>query len=169
MTVGHSTRTLEEFIGLLQENGIELVIDVRTIPRSRHNPQFNSESLPGKLKESGIGYLHMEGLGGLWHTRSDSTNRGWRNLSFRGFADYMQTKEFSENIEKLITLAGKKKITLMCAETLPWRCHRSLIGDALLVRGIPVEHIMSSGHIQPHRLTSFAHVEGLNITYPEEL
>ena len=143
LTIGHSTRTLEEFIGLLQAHGATRVVDVRTVPRSRHNPQFNKASLPGSLKKVGLGYVHLPGLGGLRHAKRDSLNLGWRNASFRGFADYMQTPEFEQSLEELIRLANQERIVLMCAEAVPWRCHRSLIADALLVRGIRIEDIMS--------------------------
>jgi uncharacterized protein (DUF488 family) len=168
LTVGHSTRTLEEFIGLLQAHGVTCVADVRTIPRSRHNPQFNADSLPGSLKKAGIGYRHLPGLGGLRHTSHASTNTGWRNASFRGFADYMQTPEFQRALEHLVELAGSERIALMCAEAVPWRCHRSLIADALLVRGIRAEHITSPTRRQAHTLTPFAEVQGLRLSYPPE-
>lgn len=168
MTIGHSTHTLEEFIRLLQAHGATCVVDVRTVPRSRHNPQFNLDTLPGSLKEAGLGYIHMPGLGGLRHAKPDSPNLGWRNASFRGFADYMQTPEFAQSLEELIRLAIKDRIALMCAEALPWRCHRSLIADALLVRGILAEDIMSMTHRQVHTLTPFAKVQGTVITYPLE-
>jgi uncharacterized protein (DUF488 family) len=168
LTIGHSTRELAEFISLLQAHGVTKIADVRTVPRSRHNPQFNKEALPDALKTAGIGYVHLPGLGGLRHTRADSHNMAWRNASFRGFADYMQTDEFAKNIECLGDLANEEHIALMCAEAVPWRCHRSLIADALTVRGIPVEHIMSIAHRQPHTLTPWARVEGGRITYPAE-
>ena len=168
MTIGHSTHTLEEFIGLLQAHEATCVVDVRTIPRSRHNPQFNKETLPPSLKEFGLGYVHMPGLGGLRHTKGDSPNMGWRNASFRGFADYMQTAEFVESLEELIHLAGQERIVLMCAEAVPWRCHRSLIEDALLVRGIRCEDIVDATHRTVHTLTPFANVQGATITYPAE-
>jgi len=168
LTIGHSTHPLETFIQLLQAHGVSLVADVRTIPRSRHNPQFNRESLPQQLKLAGIGYVHLPGLGGLRHPRVDSPNRGWRNASFRGYADYMQTPEFTGNLDVLMRLARKDRLALMCAEALPWRCHRSLIADALYLRGIPVEHLLGLKGRQPHRLTGFARVEGLELTYPEE-
>ncbi len=152
-TIGHSTHRLEDFVHVLQAHAVTLVVDVRTIPRSRHNPQFNSETLPGSLDAAGIGYLHMPGLGGLRRARRDSPNRAWHNASFRGFADYMQTGAFGESLTKLIATARKKRLALMCAEAVPWRCHRSLISDALLVRGVPVEHIMSAAQRQAHRLT----------------
>jgi len=165
-TIGHSTKTLESFIGLLKENSVKKVVDIRTLPRSRHNPQFNRETLPDHLKASRIGYIHITGLGGLRHTRSDSLNTGWRNSSFRGFADYMQTEEFERSLERLIQLANRHQVALMCAEAVPWRCHRSLVADALKVRGINVEHIMSSKKRQPHELTPWARVDGIQITYP---
>lgn len=168
LTIGHSTHPLETFIQLLQAHEVTLVADVRTVPRSRHNPQFNRETLPQQLKLAGIGYVHLPGLGGLRHPRVDSPNRGWRNASFRGYADYMQTPEFTGNLEALIRLARKDRLALMCAEAVPWRCHRSLIADALYLRGLPVEHILGLKGRQPHRLTGFARVQGLELTYPEE-
>jgi len=165
-TIGHSTRTLEEFIAILKARNIETLVDVRTIPRSRHNPQFNKESLPKELKKAGIGYVPISGLGGLRKAEKDSLNSGWRNASFRGFADYMQTKEFEQNLKELINLGKKERLALMCAEALPCRCHRSLISDALLVRGVPAEHIYSATNSKPHTLTSFAKVKGTRITYP---
>jgi uncharacterized protein (DUF488 family) len=168
MTIGHSTHTIEEFIHLLQAQGVTCVADVRTVPRSRHNPQFNKDSLPRSLKEAGLGYVHLPGLGGLRHAQVDSPNRGWRNASFQAYADYMQTPQFAESLEELIGLANRDRIAVMCAEALPWRCHRSLIADALLVRGIRTEHIMSATHRQVHTLTPFADVRGSAITYPPE-
>jgi uncharacterized protein (DUF488 family) len=168
LTVGHSTRTVEEFIGLLQAHAVSRVIDVRTVPRSRHNPQFNKDSLPSSLKKAGLGYVHIPGLGGLRHAQPDSLNRGWRNASFRGYADYMQTPEFEQSLEGLIQLANQGRIALMCAEAVPWRCHRSLIADALLVHGIRTEDIMSPTRRQVHTLTPFAKVRGTAITYPTE-
>jgi uncharacterized protein (DUF488 family) len=168
LTIGHSTRPIQEFIRLLQAHNVACVADVRTIPRSRHNPQFNRESLPGALKGAGIRYKHFPTLGGLRRTTAESVNTGWRNASFRGYADYMQTPEFAEALEKLIALAGGVPVALMCAEAVPWRCHRSLIADALLVRHIPVEHIMSLSRQQVHVLTPFARVRGRKITYPKE-
>jgi len=153
MTIGHSTHTLEEFIRLLQAHGATCVADVRTVPRSRHNPQFDKAFLPRSLKKAGLGYVHTPGLGGLRHAKRDSPNAGWRNASFRGYADY---------------LANRERIVLMCAEAVPWRCHRSLIADALLVRGIRTEDIMSATRRQVHTMTSFAKVRGTAITYPAE-
>ena len=168
LTIGHSTRALEDFISLLREYGVQKVVDIRTIPRSRHNPQFNREELPNSLKAVGIGYVHMSGLGGLRHSVPDSPNTGWRNLSFRGFADYMQKEEFKNSLWALIELAKTERLALMCAEAVPWRCHRSLIADALSVRGIQVQHILSSTSSQSHKITPWARVDGTNITYPPE-
>jgi len=166
LTVGHSTRTIGEFIKLLLAHEVTRVVDVRTVPRSRHNPQFNRDTLPASLKGAGIGYVHLAALGGLRHTTRDSSNTGWRNASFRGYADYMQTKEFAQAVEKLMQWAERDRIALMCAEAVPWRCHRSLIEDALLARGIRSEDIMSPTRRQPHALTAFAKVKGIRITYP---
>ena len=168
MTIGHSTHTLEEFIRLLQAHGATCVVDVRTVPRSRHNPQFNKTSLPRSLKKAGLGYVHMPGLGGLRHAKRDSPNLGWRNASFRGYADYMQTADFAQSLEELIRLANQDRTVLMCAEAVPWRCHRSLIADALLVHGIRAEDIMSATRRQVHTLTPFAKVRGTTIMYPAE-
>ena len=168
LTIGHSTRTVEEFIGLLQAHAVSRVVDVRTVPRSRHNPQFNKASLPGSLKKAGLEYVHMPGLGGLRHAQRDSLNVGWRNASFRGYADYMQTPEFEQSLEELVQLAKQDRIALMCSEAVPWRCHRSLIADALLVHGIRTEDIMSLTRRQVHTLTPFAKVRGTTITYPTE-
>jgi len=165
-TVGHSTRSLEEFVGLLRAHGIRQLVDVRTIPRSRHNPQFNHDTLSTYLRNRRIGYRHMKELGGLRHARIDSLNMGWHNASFRGFADYMQTPQFAPGLEKLVTLSRRKTTAIMCAEAVPWRCHRSLIGDALVVRGVEVRNIMSLGSATRHSLTVMAVVEGLRITYP---
>jgi len=168
LTIGHSTRSLEEFTGLLLAHGVKRVVDVRTVPRSRHNPQFNRDTLPHALAAKGIVYTHMPGLGGLRHPRADSINRGWRNASFRGFADYMQSGEFAENMGKLLEMGGKERIAVMCAEAVPWRCHRSLIADALLARGAAVAHIMGKESSIPHELTSFARIEGGSVLYPDD-
>lgn len=166
-TIGHSTHPLDEFIHILQAYGIDLVVDVRTIPRSRYNPQFNEAELEEELKHNEIGYTHLKELGGLRHTTKASVNMAWKNSSFRGFADYMQTEEFQTGIEALINLAGKKQTVLMCAEAVPWRCHRSLIADALTVRNIIVEDIYNVSSSKPHQLTPWAKVAGSTITYPE--
>lgn len=167
-TIGHSTRTLDEFISLLRAHAVNQVVDVRTIPRSRHNPQFNFETIPSSLSRAGLKYVHMPGLGGLRHAKPDSLNTGWRNASFRGYADYMQTPEFEENLEKLVELAKDDRVAIMCAEAVPWRCHRSLIGDALTVRGIRTEDIMSTTQCRLHTLTPFAQAQGTTVTYPAE-
>jgi uncharacterized protein (DUF488 family) len=165
-TLGHSNRKLEEFLAMLAPYQIELLADVRTIPRSLHNPQYNSESLPEALANVGINYEHLAGLGGLRHPSKDSLNIGWRNLSFRGYADYMQTPAFTKALSELTDAAGKKRTAIMCAEALPWRCHRSLIGDALLVRGFDVQDIFGEESVKPHKLTPWAKVNGLSIAYP---
>jgi uncharacterized protein (DUF488 family) len=165
-TIGHSTRPIEEFIGLLKENEIGCVLDIRTVPRSRHNPQFNRDALPETLAAAGIDYRHIAGLGGLRHARPDSPNGAWRNASFRGYADYMQTPEFAGEVEALAGLSQSVRCVLMCAESVPWRCHRSMVADALVVRGVPVEHIMGPHKRKPHTLTPFAHVDGTRISYP---
>jgi len=168
LTVGHSTRTLKEFVALLLAHGVDQLVDVRTIPRSRHNPQFNRDRLPRRLQKAGIRYRHMAGLGGLRHARRDSINTAWRNASFRGFADYMQTAEFQEALDRLIQLAKKRQTAIMCAEAVPWRCHRSLIGDALLVRGFRVEEIASPTRTRPHTITPWARVRGKQLFYPAD-
>jgi uncharacterized protein (DUF488 family) len=165
-TIGHSTRTLEEFVELLKSCGISLLVDVRTVPRSRHNPQFNKETLPASLKPHGIRYIHMPEIGGLRHPKRDSINLAWENSGFRGYADYMQTQEFTDNLLKIVALARENCLALMCAEALPWKCHRNLLSDALVVRHIKVEHIISKDSTINHQLTEFAHVEGTKITYP---
>lgn len=167
-TIGHSARPLDEFLGLLQANGVTLLLDVRTMPRSRHNPQFNRETLPDALRAMDAAYMHLPGLGGLRKTRADSPNGAWRNLSFRGYADYMQTAEFADNVQGVAALANKQCCALMCAEAVPWRCHRSLIADALIVRGIRVEDIIGPQRRSVHKLTPWARVDGLEIVYPPE-
>jgi uncharacterized protein (DUF488 family) len=165
-TIGHSTRPIKDFIRLLKAHGVERVIDVRTIPRSRHNPQFNRDQLSPALHGARIHYRHMPGLGGLRHPRPDSINMGWRNTGFRGYADYMQTSAFAETLAECIELAKQERVALMCAEAVPWRCHRSLIADALIVRGIDAREITSGIRTRAHVLTPFARVRGKSITYP---
>jgi uncharacterized protein (DUF488 family) len=167
-TIGHSNRTMEEFVALLRQNGVEQVIDIRTIPKSRHNPQFNEHALAPALRSRKIGYVHLKKLGGLRHARADSTNLGWHNASFRGFADYMQTEEFEAGLARAIKLAEAKPTALMCAEAVPWRCHRSLVADALVVRGFPVREIIGASEPREHELTPFARVRGTKITYPDD-
>ena len=165
-TIGHSTRTLDEFIAILKAHQIATIADVRTVPRSRRVPQFNAESLPRDLANADIEYMHMPALGGLRKTRADSPNMAWRNASFRGYADYMQTPEFWAGIDELIAIATTKTTAIMCAEAVPWRCHRSLIGDAMLVRGWEVLDLMTVKSAKPHKLTPFAKHRGRRITYP---
>jgi uncharacterized protein (DUF488 family) len=165
-TVGHSTRSLDELVELLRSFSVATLVDVRTIPRSRHNPQFNADALKADLPARGIAYRQIADLGGLRKTRADSPNGGWRNASFRGFADYMQTDAFEAGLDELWHLAQEGTAAIQCAEAVPWRCHRSLIADALRVRGADVRHITGRGRASPHRLTSFAQVRGHRITYP---
>ena len=166
-TIGHSTRPIEGFIGLLESNGVRRLIDIRTIPKSRRNPQFSADNLAASLHAARIGYVHLKALGGLRHPRKDSVNTGWRNASFRGYADYMQTQEFEDALERAIELARQEPTALMCAEAVPWRCHRSLVSDALVVRGIEVREIVNESAPREHKLTPFALVEGTQITYPK--
>ncbi len=165
-TIGHSTHSLDEFVSLLKINEVTHVLDVRTVPRSRQNPQFNKETLPVSLRATGINYTHMPGLGGLRHAHKDSVNGGWRNASFRGFADYMQTPEFTENVREVMDLVSRERCALMCAEAVPWRCHRSLIADALTLRGVRVEDIVSTKGRKLHAMTPWARTKDLEITYP---
>jgi uncharacterized protein (DUF488 family) len=164
--VGHSTRTIESFMDLLKAHSVDLLVDIRTIPKSRHNPQFNEDALKTKLNDNKIRYLHMKGLGGLRHSDKNSINVGWHNLSFRGFADYMQTKDFDCSLRELIALSKKHTVAIMCAEGNPFRCHRSLVADALLVRHVKALHISSRISVREHVLTPFAKVNGKKITYP---
>lgn len=170
LTVGHSTRTAEELIGLLEAHGATLIADVRKMPRSKRNPRFNAETLSAELKKHGIGYLHLPSLGGLRRPRPDSPNTGWRNESFRGYADYMQTPEFQEGLEEIISLRGEERPCLMCAEAVPWRCHRRIIADALLARGFAVGHVLGESRLQTHTLTPWARIEPDTtlLTYPPE-
>jgi uncharacterized protein (DUF488 family) len=168
MTIGHSTRPIADFIHLLKAHDVERLVDVRTIPRSRHNPQFNRGQLSPSLHSARLHYRYMPGLGGFRHARRDSVNTGWHNSSFRGFADYMLTPEFRKNLNDLIDLAKRERIAVMCAEAVPWRCHRSLIADALLARGIEVREITSATRAQLHSLTPWGQVNGTQVTYPAE-
>jgi uncharacterized protein (DUF488 family) len=165
-TVGHSNLSIADFIALLRAYGIKRLIDIRTIPRSRHNPQFNSDALGQSLKHEQIDYVALPALGGLRHSRKDSPNTGWHNKSFRGYADYMQTKDFEDGLRRLLQLGRSKRTAIMCAEAVPWRCHRSLVADALIVRDIPVIEILSPHSAREHKLTPFAHVQGTTVTYP---
>lgn len=165
-TIGHSTHPIGDFIHLLKSHGVQRVIDVRTLPRSRFNPHFDVSQLPALLRTAHIHYTHLPGLGGLRRPRRDSANVGWRNKSFRGYADHMQTEAFKLSLDRCLELASAERVALMCAEAVPWRCHRSLIADALVARGIDALEIASDTRVRPHTLTPFAHVNGADITYP---
>ncbi|HEX7360923.1 MAG TPA: DUF488 domain-containing protein [Bryobacteraceae bacterium] len=165
-TVGHSTHPADEFLRILRVYEIELLADIRTVPRSRKNPQFDQHAFERLLEKERIAYRHLAGLGGLRHARKDSRNTGWKNASFRGYADYMQTPEFARALEELIDLAAEQTTAIMCAEAVPWRCHRSLVGDALLARAIDVQDIFSGTQVRAHKMTPFAKVHGLDVTYP---
>jgi len=167
-TIGHSTHSIDEFIDILKSFEINSLVDVRSLPGSRHCPQFNGEDLAVSLAAAGIDYQHIIGLGGRRRTRKNSANVGWRSASFRGYADYMQTPEFETNLEELIRLGRERRAVIMCAEAVPWRCHRSLIGDALLAHGLTVQDIFSAGKSKPHTLTPFAQVVGETVRYPGE-
>lgn len=166
LTIGHSNRPLEEFLRMLRAHGVELLVDVRKMPYSRKNPQFGREALSSTLAPSGIEYCHMPGLAGFRQARKDSANTGWRNQSFRGYADYMQSAEFAESLVELEALGAARTTVVMCAESVPWRCHRSLIADALTARGVPVLHIMSAGKANAHKLPDFARVVDGGVSYP---
>jgi uncharacterized protein (DUF488 family) len=165
-TIGHSTRAIDEFVALLQMHGVEEVVDIRTMPMSRHNPQFNGDALKQSLKKNGIRYKHLKKLGGLRHSRKDSINLGWRNVSFRGYADYMSTPEFAEGLESLTKIARSRETVIMCAEAVPWRCHRSLVADALIKKGWLVRDIISGTSAARHRLTPFLKVRKGQLIYP---
>ncbi len=170
-TIGHSTLPIAVFVGALKDRGVQRLVDVRTVPRSRHNPQFGTEELAASLAESGIEYCWMAQLGGLRRARKDSINVGWRNLNFRGYADYMQTETFAAALTELASMVSETPTAIMCAEAVPWRCHRSLIADAMVVRKYPVEDIFVSAAGKAtsnlHKLTPFAKVEGTRLWYPE--
>lgn len=167
LTIGHSNRPIDQFLDLLGANGVQHVLDVRTVPKSLHNPQFGQEALAQFLETVDIAYSHLPALGGLRRARKDSPNDVWRNKSFQGYADYMQTPEFAEGVEHAIELAWASRCVLMCAEAVPWRCHRSLIADALTVRHIRVEDIIGTKGRRPHTMTPWAQVRGMTITYPK--
>ena len=166
LTLGHSTRPIDEFIAMLHAHGVTQLIDVRTVPHSRHNPQYDTRALAESLAAAGIRYALAPGLGGFRRTSTDSPNAGWRNLSFRGYADYMQTPDFDAELTNLVELSRTDRVALMCAEAVPWRCHRSLIADALSAHGVTTCEIASAKRLQPHRLPSFACVCGETVTYP---
>jgi uncharacterized protein (DUF488 family) len=166
LTVGHSNRPWDEFLHLLHAHRVTLVADVRKMPGSRKHPHFSRDVLPPALREAGIGYVHLPELGGLRRRRADSPNTAWQNASFQGYADYMLTPEFERSLAELIERSAGERVALMCAEAVPWRCHRSLIADALVVRGFRVEHILSATRIDEHVLRAWAKVEGTRLTYP---
>lgn len=168
-TIGHSTHSIDDFVEMLRAHGIERLVDIRTIPKSRYNPQFNKESLSKSLRNKGINYRYMKGLGGLRHTTNESANKGWRNKSFRGYADYMSTENFEQQLHKLIDLSKEKSTAIMCAESVPWRCHRSLVADALTARKLIVKHIMSKTSAKCHTLSSMAVLQEGHLIYPIEL
>jgi hypothetical protein len=167
-TIGHSTRPIDVFIRLLKAHGVQRVVDVRTIPKSRHNPQFDRDRLSPTLHGANIHYRHMPGRG-LRHASPDSAKPGRRNTSFRGYADYMQTLEFEDSLARCIDLAKQERVVLMCAEAVPWRCHRSLIADALLARGIDASEITSGIRTRPHELTPWARVKGYNFAVVDDV
>ncbi|MGB8644500.1 MAG: DUF488 domain-containing protein [Anaerolineae bacterium] len=164
--VGHSTRPLDKFIALLQAHQIQTLVDIRTVPRSRTNPQFNGDNLERELPRAGIRYVHLKALGGLRRPNKDSSNLGWENASFRGYADYMQTDAFRTGLDELIGIAQGGRAAIMCAEGNPFRCHRNLVADALTARGHTVLHISSPRTARPHQVTPFAHLDGERVTYP---
>lgn len=165
-TIGHSTRSAEEFVELLRAHGVRRLLDVRTVPRSRHNPQFNRDTLGPFLRNRRIAYRHVAALGGLRKARKDSVNAGWRNASFRGYADYMQTQDFADALAQLVAWVKERPTAIMCAEAVPWRCHRSLIADALIVRGFEVRDIMTPGSARLHKLNPMAKRRGQRVIYP---
>lgn len=166
-TIGHSTRSIEDFIALLKAHGVRHLIDVRSVPKSRHVPQFDSDALASSLQNAGIAYSHLKALGGLRHSRKDSINTGWRNASFRGYADYMATPEFAEGLTALIKIARTTPTAIMCAEAVPWRCHRSLIADAMTLKGWKVLDILTDSAAREHKLTPFLKVIDGQPTYPD--
>ena len=165
-SIGHSTRSFEEFVGLLRTWHVEVLADVRTVPRSRRNPQFNGDALAVSLPADGIAYVAMPALGGWRRPLPDSRNTGWRLASFRGYADYMQTDAFRAALAGLMARAAGAGLAFMCAEAVPWRCHRSLIADALVARGCDVRDIISATKADAHRMTPFARVDGDRVAYP---
>jgi uncharacterized protein (DUF488 family) len=165
-TVGHSTRSAEELLALLEAHGIEHVVDVRTAPGSRRNPWFGRDALRESLARAGLRYTHLPELGGRRRTSAQSINTGWQNLGFRGYADHMQTEEFERGVERLLELAASERVAILCAEAVPWRCHRQLVADALVVRGVEVRHVLGPDRADVHELTPFARVDGTRLRYP---
>ena len=169
LTIGHSTRSIDELVQLLHDNGVKMLIDIRTVPKSRTNPQFNSDVLARQLPDAGIEYRHMSDLGGLRHAKAESANIVWENASFRGYADYMETDQFRRAVDQLIELSVQEQVAIMCAEAVWWRCHRGMVSDELVARGIAVEHIVSGKKRQRHSMRSFARVEGTHVSYRQAL
>lgn len=167
-TIGHSTRPIDEFLTILKAYDIKQLVDIRTIPKSRRNPQYAGENLQKSLENAGIRYIYSKDLGGLRPSVKTGGNEAWENASFRNYADYMQTDEFKEAVEELLDISQEEATVIMCAEAVPWRCHRRLVGDAMLVREVPVTDIISEKKAEPHRLTPFASVDGLEVTYPKK-
>jgi uncharacterized protein (DUF488 family) len=163
-TIGHSTRALDDFIGLLRENGVERLADIRRYPGSRRYPHFSSESLAAVLPENGIAYVHMPELGGRRKPQPDSPNGAWRNEQFRGYADYMGTAAFREAVDRLLVFP--ETTAVMCAEAVPWRCHRNLVADDLLRRGVGVRHILGAHSVQEHKMNPHARIDGDRVIYP---
>jgi uncharacterized protein (DUF488 family) len=168
LTIGHSTRPIEEFVALLKQYSVERLVDVRTVRRSRFNPQFNEGDLSTSLEPFGVTYETSPNLGGLRKPRRDSRNLGWRNASFRGYADYMETPEFARGLADLMARSAHESTALMCAEAVPWRCHRSLIADALVLKGVEVRHILGPNSAARHRLTTFLVERAGRPTYPAD-
>lgn len=166
-TLGHTTRSIEEFVNILKHYGIQIVVDVRTIPKSRHNPQFEGSNLEKSLETAGMSYIHIRELGGLRNPKKDSQNMEWRNTSFRGYADHMESEEFKQGLDMLKKIASEHKTVIICAEAVPWRCHRNLIADALTVQDWDVEHIMTEKVVSKHKLTEFLKVVDGKLTYPK--
>jgi uncharacterized protein (DUF488 family) len=166
-TIGHSTRSIAEFTEMLNAHAVKRLIDVRTVPRSRHNPQYNREELSAALERGHLHYSYMPGLGGFRQPRKDAlTNLGWRNLNFRGYADYMQTPEFAGHLHDLVAMGALEQVAIMCAEAVPWRCHRSLIADALLALDVEAAEIVSATQIKLFTLHPWAQVNGTQVSYP---
>jgi uncharacterized protein (DUF488 family) len=166
-TIGHSTHSIEEFVALLKAHSVRHIVDVRSIPKSRHVPQFNTDELASSLRAANIDYTHLKTLGGRRHSRKDSVNTGWRNTSFRGYADYMSTPQFAEGLATLTQIASTTPTAIMCAEAVPWRCHRSLVADAVMLQGWEVRDILSKAPSAEHKLTPFLRVVNGMVTYSD--
>ena len=166
-TIGHSTRTADEFISLLRPQEIDRLADIRTIPQSRRHPHFGRDALSARLAAEGVQYRHFKSLGGLRKPRADSVNGAWKNQAFRGYADHMETAEFAASVDELLAFGAGGRVAVMCAEAVWWRCHRMLLSDALVARAIDVQHILGAASVQPHRLTPFAQIQdGGHLRYP---